>query len=68
MKVKDMTPLMRETLTKKHPTLECPFADGEFFEESLYLSIRCSAVEGSCTYRVSGKDEYKSCKILKDRS
>jgi len=68
MKVKDMTLLMRETLTKKHPTLECPFADGEFFEESLYLSIRCSAVEGSCTYRVSGKDEYKSCKILKDRS
>ena len=68
MKVKDMTPLMRETLIIKHPTLECPFADGEYFESSFYLSIRCSAIDSSCTYRSSGKDEYKSCKILKDRS
>lgn len=68
MKVKEMEPMMVEALTKLHSVLDCPFADGEYFEESFYLSVRCEALDGSCSYRASGKDEYKSCKILKDRS
>jgi len=68
MLVKNMTPLMRETLIKKHGVLQCPFAEGEYFEASFYLSVRCQALDCSCTYRSSGKDEYKSCKIKKDRS
>lgn len=63
-----MEPMMIEALTKLHSVLECPFADGEYYEEDFYLSVRCEALGGSCTYRSSGKDEYKTCKVLKNRS
>lgn len=67
MKVNDMNPVMKKAVMGMNPTLECSFADGEYFEEQHYMSIRCTAIDGSCTYRASGRDEYKNCKILKDR-
>ena len=68
MKVKDMNHVMKEAVIGMNPVLECPFADGEYFEDDFYMSVRCSPVDGSCSYRSSGKEEYKCCKILKDRS
>ncbi len=68
MKVSEMNSVMREAVKKMNPTLECRFADGEYFEDQFYMSIHCTAIDGSCSYRTAEKDRYTDCKILRDRS
>jgi len=68
MKIVEMEPSMKEAFFKKHPVLNCTFAQGEYFKDSHYLSIRCMALDSSCTYKTSSGTEYESCKIKRDRS
>lgn len=47
---------------EKFSVLECEHAIGIDYDG--YVSIKCKKLTGTCTYRVSSKNEYKNCRIL----
>lgn len=47
---------------EKFPVLECENSIGIDYDG--YVSIKCKKITSSCTYRISGKNEFKNCKIL----
>lgn len=53
----------KEQMIEKYPTLECENSIGISYGED-YMSIKCKVLTGTCTYKSSGKNEYKNCKIL----
>lgn len=52
----------KESYLKEFPTLECENSIGIDYDG--YISIKCKKLTGTCTYKSSGKDEFKNCKIL----
>lgn len=52
----------KQDLIEKYPTLECENSIGISYED--YVSIKCKALTGACTYKNGSKNEYKNCKIL----
>ena len=59
-----ITDLEKEEYLEKFPVLKCENSIGIDYEG--YVSIKCKALTGSCTYRNSNEKEYKNCKLLQN--
>ena len=52
----------KENYLKEYPVLECENSIGIDYDG--YISIKCKKLYGTCTYRISQKEEYKNCRLL----
>lgn len=60
-----ITDMEKEGYLEKFPVLNCKNSIGIDYDG--YVSIKCKALTGSCSYRNSIKKEYENCKLLKNK-
>lgn len=52
----------KENYMKEFPVLDCAESIGIDYDG--YVSVKCKKLFGTCTYRISQKEEYKNCRLL----
>lgn len=52
----------KENYMKEFPVLDCAESIG--IDYAGYVSVKCKKLSGTCTYRISQKEEYKNCRLL----
>ncbi|MCB8564076.1 hypothetical protein [Fusobacterium ulcerans] len=52
----------KENYMKEFPVLNCAESIGIDYDG--YVSVKCKKLSGTCTYRISQKEEYKNCRLL----
>lgn len=52
----------KENYMKEVPVLDCAESIGIDYDG--YVSVKCKKLSGTCTYRISQKEEYKNCRLL----
>ena len=52
----------KENYMKEFPVRDCAESIGIDYDG--YVSVKCKKLSGTCTYRISQKEEYKNCRLL----
>lgn len=52
----------KENYMKEFPVLNC--AESIRIDYDGYVSVKYKKLSGTCTYRISQKEEYKNCRLL----